>query len=79
MPYYILFYLIKYCIAGPYVFAATVGTYLLSKEIYVLEHEYYSGLSILIMAAIISKKLGPGIGEALDKQVDVSLIFYFVT
>lgn len=60
---------------GPYVFGATLGTYLLSKEIYVLEHEYYSGLSIIIMIAIAAKKLGTSVAASLDKQIDVSNFF----
>lgn len=43
-----------------------------SKEIYVMEHEYYSGLSILMMIVYATKKFGPGLASYLDKEVDVS-------
>ncbi|XP_044735124.1 ATP synthase subunit b, mitochondrial [Chrysoperla carnea] len=57
-------------VTGPYVFGGALSTYLISKEIYVLEHEYYTGLSILLMIIIASKKLGPSISAYLDKEVD---------
>lgn len=60
-------------VTGPYVFGGALSTYLISKEIYVLEHEYYTGLSILLMIIIASKKLGPSISAYLDKEVDVSM------
>lgn len=59
-------------VTGPYVFGASVATYLLSKEIYVLEHEFYTGLSILIMIAVAQSKFGDSMGKYLDKEVDVS-------
>ncbi|ENN77509.1 hypothetical protein YQE_06034, partial [Dendroctonus ponderosae] len=57
-------------VTGPYAFAFTLSTYLVSKEIYVLEHEFYSGLSILIMWTYGIKKLGPKVAAFLDKDID---------
>ncbi|KAL1501651.1 hypothetical protein ABEB36_006945 [Hypothenemus hampei] len=57
-------------VTGPYTFAFTLSTYLLSKEIYVLEHEYYTGLSLLVMWIYGIKKLGPKLAGYLDKSVD---------
>lgn len=57
-------------VSGPYVFGITVGNYILSKEILVMEHEYYGGLSVMVIMYLIVTKLGPGIGASLDKQVD---------
>lgn len=56
--------------SGPYVFAITVGTYLVSKEFYILEHEYYNGLSLLIIYIAGIKLFGPKLAQALDKEVD---------
>merc|ERR1711942_256940 len=56
-------------VTGPYMFGVGVSTYLLSKEIYILEHEFYTGVSIALMLAYGIKKLGPGIGAYLDKEV----------
>lgn len=59
-------------VTGPYVFLGAVSIFLISKEIYVMDHEYYTGLSILIMIIVASKKLGPILAAYLDKGVDVS-------
>jgi F-type H+-transporting ATPase subunit b len=56
--------------SGPYVFALTVSTYLCSKEIYVMEHEFYNGLSLLIICVASVKLFGPKLAEILDKGVD---------
>lgn len=57
-------------VTGPYTFAFTLFTYLASKEIYVMEHEYYAGISFAILLTIGIKKLGPGVKKALDAEVD---------
>jgi F-type H+-transporting ATPase subunit b len=58
---------------GPYTFGVGLATYLLSKEIYVLEHEFYTGISLFIMAAYAVKKFGPKLAAYLDKEVDVRI------
>ncbi|CAG5056891.1 unnamed protein product [Parnassius apollo] len=57
-------------VTGPYTFGVGLGTYLFSKEIYVMEHEYYTGLSILVMVYYASTRFGPKIAQWLDKEVD---------
>ncbi|KAJ0172044.1 hypothetical protein K1T71_012017 [Dendrolimus kikuchii] len=57
-------------VTGPYTFGVGLATYLCSKEIYVMEHEYYTGLSLLIMVYIAAKKFGPSLAAWLDKEVD---------
>lgn len=64
------FFYPKTGVSGPYVFVGSVATYLVSKEFYVLEHEFYNGLSMLIICIYAIKKFGPNIAKALDKQVD---------
>lgn len=46
-----------------------------------MEHEYYTGLSLVLMVAYATKKFGPSIGAWLDKEVDVSVSqrFAFLT
>ncbi|RLU24442.1 hypothetical protein DMN91_002531 [Ooceraea biroi] len=56
--------------SGPYVFAISVGTYLASKELYVMEHEFYNGLSMLILCVTAIKMFGPKVAQFLDKEVD---------
>lgn len=56
--------------SGPYAFAVTVGTYLCSKEIYVMEHEFYNGISLFIICVFAVKQFGPKTAEFLDKKID---------
>lgn len=67
------FFYNKTGVTGPYTFGVGLITYLCSKEIYVMEHEYYSGLSLGIMAIVAVKKLGPLIAKWADGEIDVSL------
>ncbi|XP_020816974.1 ATP synthase subunit b, mitochondrial [Drosophila serrata] len=64
------FFYNKTGVTGPYTFGVGLITYLCSKEIYVMEHEYYSGLSLGIMAVIAVKKLGPLISKWADGEID---------
>ncbi|KAI4469265.1 mitochondrial atp synthase b chain [Holotrichia oblita] len=64
------FFYKKTGVTGPYTFAVALSTYLVSKEIYVMEHEYYSGLSLLILCIVGVQKLGPAIAKTLDKGID---------
>lgn len=57
-------------VTGPYMLGVGLTTFLCSKEIYVMEHEYYTGISILIMVMYAVKKLGPGIAAYLDKEIE---------
>lgn len=61
------FFYDKTGVTGPYVFFTSVATYLCSKEIYVLEHNYYNGLSIAVMLTLAVKKLGPTVAAYADK------------
>lgn len=42
-----------------------------------MEHEYYTGLSILIAVVYATKKFGPSLAKSLDKDVDVSRCSFF--
>lgn len=57
-------------ISGPYIFGAAFSTYLISKEIYVLEHEFYSGLSLALVLIVAIKKLGPSVAKYIDNNID---------
>ena len=58
-------------VSGPYAFGVGLATFLCSKEIYIMEHEFYGGLSIGIMAVYAVKKFGPTLAAYLDKEVEV--------
>ncbi|KAF2899266.1 hypothetical protein ILUMI_06907 [Ignelater luminosus] len=64
------FFYKKTGVTGPYAFGIGLTTYLVSKEWYVMEHEYYNGLSLLVLCIIGVKKLGPAIAKYLDKEID---------
>jgi len=64
------FFYKKNGVTGPYAFVFSLFTYLASKEIYVMEHEFYAGLSFAIMLTYGIKTLGPGIKKSLDDEVD---------
>lgn len=64
------FFYKKTGVTGPYTFGVGLLTYLCSKEIYVMEHEFYSGLSLAIMLAVAVKKLGPAVAAYCDKEID---------
>ena len=51
---------------------AGLATYLLSKEIYIIEHEFYSGVIMGIIAVFAIKKFGPSVAASLDEQIAVS-------
>ncbi|VVC88228.1 unnamed protein product [Leptidea sinapis] len=57
-------------VTGPYTFGVGLTTYLCSKEIYVMEHEYYTGLSIILMVYYATTRFGPKIAKWLDSEVD---------
>jgi F-type H+-transporting ATPase subunit b len=50
-------------VTGPYMFLTSVGTFLISKEFYVLEHEFYTGVGLILVCAGIVKVAGPGFKE----------------
>lgn len=64
------FFYNKTGVTGPYVFGAGLFTYLCSKEIYIMEHEYYNGLSLAVMVIFAVKKFGPSIAAYCDKEID---------
>ncbi|XP_050544732.1 ATP synthase subunit b, mitochondrial [Daktulosphaira vitifoliae] len=57
-------------VTGPYVFAAGLTTYLLSKEIWVVEHEFPYVLATAGLFYIAYKKFGNSFASYLDKEID---------
>ncbi|XP_076268243.1 ATP synthase subunit b, mitochondrial-like [Rhynchophorus ferrugineus] len=51
-------------------FLFTFATFLVSKEIYVLEHYYYHGLSAFFLWLAAIKYTGPMLANRLDKQIE---------
>jgi len=64
------FFYRKTGVTGPYVFGAGLLTYVLSKEIWVLEHEFWTGVSFFMIIIYATKKFGPQIAAYLDKECE---------
>jgi len=67
---YFQFFHEKTGVTGPYMFAVSLSTYLMSKEIYVLEHEFYVGVTLAAVFVGLINKLGPGVSAFLDKELE---------
>ncbi|CAD0194111.1 unnamed protein product [Chrysodeixis includens] len=57
-------------VTGPYIFMIVLGNYLVSKEKFIMEHEYYLGLSIGVVLYLVITRFGDLVGKTLDKGVD---------
>jgi len=63
-------------VSGPYMALASIGTFLASKEFFVIEHDFYAGIAFFIVMGGIITKVGPGLSEGLSKQVDEEEAMY---
>jgi len=57
-------------VTGPYMLGAGLITFLVSKELYVLEHEFYGGFCLFLTYTVAAKKFGPSVAEYLDKEIE---------
>jgi len=57
-------------VTGPYAFGAGVLTYLWSKEIWVMEHDFLAGIEFYMCVGIILKMIGPSLTASLDAKAD---------
>jgi F-type H+-transporting ATPase subunit b len=57
-------------VTGPYMLGTGLITFLVSKEIYVLEHEFYGGVVWAGLAVYAIKRFGPSVAEYCDKLLD---------
>merc|ERR1719219_1058197 len=51
-------------------FLAGMGTFLCSKEYFVMEHDFYVGIALAIVLSGIVKQVGPGWTEMINKELD---------
>ncbi|XP_064456020.1 ATP synthase subunit b, mitochondrial-like [Ornithodoros turicata] len=64
------FFYHKTGVTGPYFFGAGLLTYMYSKEILLMDHEFWTGVTLAIMISYGVKKMGPGVNAYVDKEVD---------
>jgi len=55
-------------VTGPYMLGAGVATFLISKEWFVLDHEFYAGLIMYTLYGYCIKKFGPAVSEYCFKE-----------
>jgi len=53
-------------VSGPYMFGASVGAFLLSKEIWIIEHGFIEFVGFWLAMTYMVKKAGPGVAKSLD-------------
>eukprot|EP00088_Acartia_fossae_P066406 TRINITY_DN822_c0_g1_i1.p1 TRINITY_DN822_c0_g1~~TRINITY_DN822_c0_g1_i1.p1 ORF type:complete len:241 (-),score=84.02 TRINITY_DN822_c0_g1_i1:103-825(-) len=63
-------------VTGPYMALASIGTFLVSKEFFVMEHDFYVGIALAAVLAGIVKSAGPGITESINKELDADEAVY---
>merc|ERR1711982_141113 len=57
-------------VTGPYMFLAGVGTFLASKEFFVMEHDFYVGLGLAAVLTLVVKQVGPDWTAEINKELD---------
>merc|ERR1712107_349518 len=57
-------------VTGPYMFLAGMGTFLASKEYFVMEHDFYVGLGLAAVLTYVVKTVGPGWTEMINQELD---------
>jgi F-type H+-transporting ATPase subunit b len=65
--HYFQFFYPKTGVSGGWAFGTGFLVYVLSKEIWVLEHEFWNGVSFFIILIYMVKKFGPQVSEYLSK------------
>jgi len=63
-------------VTGPYMALASIGTFLASKEYFVMEHDFYGGIALAIVLTGVVKNVGPGLKESIEKQLDAEEAMY---
>jgi hypothetical protein len=60
-------------VTGPYVFGIGFTTFLFSKELFVIEHEFINGLALFIIIYMGVRLYGPQMKNLICSKVDVSI------
>jgi len=73
------FFYKKTGVTGPYVFGATFITFLLSKEIFIIDHEIFNGYALVFIMVMGARMFGPQARNYLCSGVDVSAMSEFIS
>merc|ERR1719225_20995 len=57
-------------VTGPYMFLVGVGTFLASKEFFVMEHDFYVGLGLAAVLTLVVKQVGPDWTATINQELD---------
>jgi len=57
-------------VTGPYMALVSIGTFLASKEFFVMEHDFYVGIGMAIVLTGLVKTVGPDFTASLNKTMD---------
>merc|ERR1711936_265561 len=57
-------------VTGPYMALVGVGTFLCSKEFFVMEHDFYVGIGLAVVLSYVVKTVGPDWTAAVNKELD---------
>merc|ERR1719410_224623 len=63
-------------VTGPYMALASIGTFLASKEYFVMEHDFYAGIVLFIVLGGVIRSVGPGVTEMVNAEMDKEEAFY---
>jgi len=63
-------------VTGPYMALASIGTFLASKEFFVMEHDFFVGIGLAIVLGGLVKSVGPGFTEMINKEIDQEEAMY---
>jgi len=63
-------------VTGPYMALASIGTFLLSKEYFVIEHDFYVGICLAAVLTGIVKKVGPDVKTMMQTQISADEEMY---
>jgi len=56
-------------VSGPYMALFSIGTFLASKEYFVVEHDFFVGIGIAVVLGGIIKSTGPAVDAMLEKEL----------
>lgn len=63
-------------VTGPYMALVSIGTFLLSKEYFVIEHDFYVGIGLAIVMTGLVKQVGSGYTEFINKEIQTEEDFF---